>query len=81
MSQKVEMRGVCMFQGQIAKFAPKSPGKSGIFLVLTLFFLMSLPKIWLTHTKKITFLELARIGLSFHKAGHFSLIIVISGNI
>ncbi len=46
MSQNDEKGGVLMFQGQIGKIVPESPGKSGVFHVLALFFHLSLPKIW-----------------------------------
>ena len=41
-----------MFQGQIGKISPQIPGKLGNFLVLALFFHLSLPKIWLSHPNK-----------------------------
>ena len=37
LSQKSEMWGVCMFQGQIGKIDSQNPRKVGIFLVLALF--------------------------------------------
>ena len=49
LSQKGEMAGVCMFQGQIGKIASQSPGKSDSFPLLALFCHWSLPKIWPAH--------------------------------
>ena len=41
-----------MFQEQIGKITPQSPGRLGNFSVLALFFHLSLPKIRLTHPHK-----------------------------
>ena len=49
---KASMEGACMFQGQIGKITPETPGRLGNFSVLALFFHLSLPKIWLTHPHK-----------------------------
>ena len=46
------MEGACMFQGQIGKIAFQTLGKLGNFPVLALFFHLSLPKLWLTHSHK-----------------------------
>ena len=49
---KCRMEGTCMFQGQIGKISFHIPGKLGNFLVLALFFHLSLPKIWLSSPNK-----------------------------
>ena len=52
LSQNSEMEGVLTIQGQIGKIPLQSPGNMNIFPVLTLFFYLSLPKIWLTKPHK-----------------------------
>ena len=58
-----------MFEGQIREIAPLSPGKLGLFLILSLFFHPSLPKIGHSHPVKNYFLEkiwnVARLSKSF----------------
>ena len=64
---KGSMEGACMFQGQIGKITSQTPWRLDNFLVLALFFHLSLPKIGLATPIKIICLKLSRIGLSFHK--------------
>ena len=45
---KGSMEGACMFQGQIGRITPQTPGRFGSLQVLHL----SLPKIWLSHPHK-----------------------------
>ena len=49
--------GVLMFQGQIGEIPVLSPEKLGLFLVLTLFFHPSLPKIGYSHSVNNYFCE------------------------
>ena len=62
MSQKGEMGGVLMIQGQIGKSAPESPGNSGVFSILALFFNLSLQKFGQAHPHKIYIFEISRHG-------------------
>ena len=59
-SHKGSMGGLCIFQGQIGKITPQNPGKSGNFLVLTLFFHLSLSKIWLIRLHKNYIFEIIK---------------------
>ena len=52
-----------MFQGQIGEIPLLSPGKSGLFLILALFFHPSLPKIGHSHPVKNYFLNKYGTGL------------------
>ena len=46
-----------MFQGQIGKIAPLSPGKLGLFVILALLFHPSIPKIGQSHPVENYFFE------------------------
>ena len=52
LGQKHVKRELLSFQGKIGKIAPDFPGKMTVFLVLTLLFYLSLPKLWLFHPHK-----------------------------
>ena len=55
-----------MFQGQIGKITSQNPGKSGNFPVL--FLSSTCPSLKSAYPPpKVIFLEIAGIGLSFHK--------------
>ena len=62
----VEWRGDLTIQGQMVEIPFQSPGKLSIFPVLSLFFYLSLPKIWHAYPIKILFPKLTRIDLSSH---------------
>ena len=46
------MGGVLTIQGQMIEIPLQSPGKLSIFPVLSLYFHLSLPKIWQAHPHK-----------------------------
>ena len=50
--QNGKMEGALTIQGQTVKIPLQSPGKLSIFPVLSLFFHLSLPKIWRAHPHK-----------------------------
>ena len=54
-NQNGKIGDVLTIQGQTVKIPLQSPGKLGIFQVLSLFFYLSLPKIWHAHPIKIIF--------------------------
>ena len=62
---------VLTIQGQMVKIPFQSPGKLGIFPVLSLFFHLSLPKIWQARPIKIIFSKLTKTDLLLHKTLEF----------
>ena len=69
--QNGKMGGVFTIQGQTVKIPLQSPGKLSIFPVLSLFFHLSLPKIWQAQPHKIKFSKLTRMVLLLHKVKGF----------
>ena len=65
------MKGVLTIQGQMVKIPLQSPGRLGIFPVLSLFFHLSLPKISQAHPIKILFSKLTITDLLLHKVWGF----------
>ena len=63
--------GILSIQGQTVKIPLQSPGKLSIFLVLSLVFHLSLPKIWQVHPHKIIFSKLTRTDLLLYKVQGF----------
>ena len=59
LSQRCVDGGLLSFQGKIGTIAPDFPGKMTVFPVLTLFFRLSLPKIWLSHSHKNYIFEMS----------------------
>ena len=60
-----------MFQGQIGKITPQDLGKSDNVPVLALFSTCPFLQFGLPTLIEIIFLELERIGLSFHRVWSF----------
>ena len=59
LAQECVKGGLLSFQGKIETIAPDFPGKMTVFLVLTLLFHLSLPKIWLSFPNKNYVLEIS----------------------
>ena len=59
LDQECTKWGLLSFQGKIGTIAPDFPGKMTVFLVFTLLFHMSLPKLWLSHPHKNYIFEMS----------------------
>ena len=71
LDQECVKRGFISLEGRIGTISFDFPGKMTVFPVWSLLFHLSLLKIWLSHSQKIIFFQLAIIGLFLQKFNNF----------